>query len=107
MPDTDVFGAPTTREVTVRAPCLVWAGAGQEAGTAVDSHHSSGARHALQVPPHHVWLQGDNTRNSNDSRHYGPVPVALVRGRVCFRVWPLLEAGPVARHVASAPKTWM
>jgi hypothetical protein len=43
-----------------------------------------------------VWLQGDNTRNSNDSRHYGAVPVALLRGRVCFRVWPLREAGRIA-----------
>jgi hypothetical protein len=48
-----------------------------------------------QVPPHHVWLQGDNTRNSNDSRHYGAVPVAMLRGRVCYRVWPLREAGPI------------
>jgi signal peptidase I len=50
---------------------------------------------AAQVPPHHVWLQGDNTRNSNDSRHYGPVPLAMLRGRVCFRFWPLSRAGAI------------
>ncbi len=47
------------------------------------------------MPPHHVWLQGDNTRNSNDSRHYGAMPVAMLRGRVCYRVWPLSEVGPI------------
>jgi Signal peptidase, peptidase S26 len=34
-----------------------------------------------QVPAGHVWLQGDNTLNSTDSRHYGPVPYALLKGR--------------------------
>ena len=44
----------------------------------------------LQVPEGHVWLQGDNTLNSTDSRHYGPVPYALLKGRaiVRFRVRP-------------------
>lgn len=42
----------------------------------------------LTVPPGHVWLEGDNPDNSTDSRHYGPVPLALLRGRVGGRVWP-------------------
>ena len=50
---------------------------------------------AAQVPQHHVWLQGDNTRNSNDSRHYGPLPVSMLRGRVCYRIWPPREVGPI------------
>mmetsp|Transcript_11847 Transcript_11847/g.16059 ORF Transcript_11847/g.16059 Transcript_11847/m.16059 type:complete len:186 (-) Transcript_11847:48-605(-) len=40
----------------------------------------------VKVPPGHVWLQGDNAANSNDSRHYGPVPEALVKSRVFLRV---------------------
>lgn len=28
-----------------------------------------------------MWLQGDNGLNSTDSRHYGPVPYALLKGR--------------------------
>ncbi|XP_029901576.1 mitochondrial inner membrane protease subunit 1 [Myripristis murdjan] len=40
------------------------------------------------VPKGHVWLEGDNLRNSTDSRSYGPVPYALIRGRVCLKLWP-------------------
>lgn len=41
------------------------------------------------VPKGHVWLEGDNSSNSADSRVYGPVPQALIRSRVVCRVWPL------------------
>jgi signal peptidase I len=44
------------------------------------------------VPPGHVWLEGDNPQNSVDSRQYGPVPAALIRGRVCAKLWPLSQA---------------
>ncbi|XP_022047708.2 mitochondrial inner membrane protease subunit 1 isoform X1 [Acanthochromis polyacanthus] len=37
------------------------------------------------VPKGHVWLEGDNLRNSTDSRNYGPIPYALIRGRVCLK----------------------
>lgn len=40
----------------------------------------------FQVPKGHVWLEGDNLRNSSDSRSYGPIPYALIRGRVCLKV---------------------
>jgi len=67
----------------------------------------SGSR-AGKVPPHHVWLQGDNTHNSNDSRAYGPVPEALIHGRVFFRVWPPSSFGrenACARNQALTPLT--
>jgi signal peptidase I len=41
------------------------------------------------VPDGHVWLEGDNTLLSNDSRFYGPLPLALIRGRAIARIWPL------------------
>lgn len=47
----------------------------------------------ITVPKGHVWLEGDNSSQSTDSRHYGPVPVALVRGRARLRVWPPSQAG--------------
>lgn len=44
------------------------------------------------VPPGHVWLQGDNLTHSMDSRDYGPVPLALIKGKVFMQVWPRLKA---------------
>jgi inner membrane protease subunit 1 len=40
----------------------------------------------VRVPKGHVWLQGDNMSNSTDSRMYGPVPLAIVKGKVIARV---------------------
>ncbi|KAK0465376.1 signal peptidase I family protein [Desarmillaria tabescens] len=34
------------------------------------------------VPSGHVWLSGDNFSHSRDSRSYGPVPIALIQGKV-------------------------
>ncbi|KAG0149216.1 hypothetical protein CROQUDRAFT_669299 [Cronartium quercuum f. sp. fusiforme G11] len=42
----------------------------------------------LDVPPGHLWLEGDNQNVSVDSRVYGPVPLALVQGKILARVWP-------------------
>jgi inner membrane protease subunit 1 len=40
----------------------------------------------VRVPKGHVWLEGDNRTTSRDSREYGPVPIALLRGRVFAQV---------------------
>nr|CAD7400579.1 unnamed protein product [Timema poppensis] len=40
------------------------------------------------IPRGHVWLEGDNHRNSSDSRTFGPVPQGLIRGRALCKVWP-------------------
>ena len=45
----------------------------------------------LQVPAGHIWIQGDNLPASLDSRQYGPVPLALVRGRVVAQLYPRLR----------------
>jgi len=45
-------------------------------------------RQWVQVPVGNVWLEGDNPAISRDSRIYGPVPLAMIRGRVVARVWP-------------------
>ena len=42
----------------------------------------------IVVPPGQAWLLGDNRAASLDSRNYGPVPVALIQGRVAAVVWP-------------------
>jgi signal peptidase I len=43
----------------------------------------------IVIPDGCLWLEGDNPWNSSDSRTYGPVPAALIVGRVLCRVWPL------------------
>lgn len=62
-----------------------------------------GGELVVKVPKGHVWLQGDNANNSTDSRDYGPVPYALLKGKVFLKVWPPREAGWVRneswRHV--------
>ena len=40
----------------------------------------------MKVPKGHVWLQGDNIANSIDSRNYGAVPEATLKGRILARV---------------------
>lgn len=42
-----------------------------------------------KIPQGHCWLEGDNADLSEDSRSkYGPVPLALVEGRVIHVLWP-------------------
>lgn len=50
-----------------------------------------GAVERFEVPPGHVWLQGDNLAMSRDSREYGPVPLGLVKGRVVCQVLPAFK----------------
>jgi signal peptidase I len=37
-------------------------------------------RHEVVVPPHHVFVLGDNWWRSDDSRTLGPIPEARIRG---------------------------
>lgn len=46
---------------------------------------------AIVVPRGHVWIEGDNSENSSDSRFYGPIPQGLIRSRAVCRLWPLQD----------------
>ncbi len=41
------------------------------------------------VPAGHVYVLGDDSQDSYDSRFTGPLPLDHIRGRVLARVWPL------------------
>ncbi|CAH8548018.1 unnamed protein product [Schistosoma rodhaini] len=68
-------------------------GLGDDRVTFWDKNH--GEIIAKQVPGGHVWLEGDNTLQSLDSRSYGPVPVSHLEYKVFLRVWPLSHFGLV------------
>lgn len=47
-----------------------------------------GTQQFMSIPAGHVWIEGDNSPASHDSRAFGPVPAALIQGRVVATVWP-------------------
>ncbi|PMD46193.1 signal peptidase-like protein I [Hyaloscypha variabilis F] len=45
----------------------------------------------IQVPDGHCWVIGDNLPWSRDSRHFGPMPMGLIKGKVIAKVLPWSE----------------
>ena len=65
------------------------------------SQLSAASRDVVHVPRGQLWVEGDNAASSNDSNGFGCVAASLVEARVCFKLWPLSEAGPVERQELS------
>jgi signal peptidase I len=51
----------------------------------------------MTVPRGQIYILGDNRANSLDSRTFGSVPVARVRGKALFRFFPFNKFGTLAR----------
>ncbi|KAF8528777.1 peptidase S24/S26A/S26B/S26C, partial [Hysterangium stoloniferum] len=47
----------------------------------------------VTVPEGHIWVEGDERFHSEDSNHFGPVPLGLVDSKLMFLVWPLDRFG--------------
>jgi signal peptidase I len=45
------------------------------------------------VESDHVFVMGDNRRESKDSRSFGPIEESSIVGRVFVRIWPLTDLG--------------
>ena len=43
------------------------------------------------VPKDHIFVLGDNRKDSYDSRYFGFVPIENVVGKVNLRYWPIGE----------------
>lgn len=50
------------------------------------------------VPEGHGWFEGDAPFNSEDSNHFGPVPLALVDSKLTYVVWPPTRLGGITSH---------
>jgi signal peptidase I len=48
-----------------------------------------------KVPENHIFLIGDNTTNSHDSRDFGAIPLSDVIGKAYKIYWPLSRRGPI------------
>jgi len=53
----------------------------------------------IQVPEGHCWVIGDNLTVSRDSRHFGPLPLALIQGKVMAKVLPWAERAWIENNV--------
>jgi len=53
-----------------------------------DTPGKDGEGWMVQVPEGHCWVTGDNLEWSRDSRMFGPLPLALIRGKVLAKITP-------------------
>lgn len=54
-----------------------------------------GVGQPYKVPDNCVFLLGDNSANSKDSRFFGAVPKSDIIGRAYKIYWPLSRRGPI------------
>ena len=62
-----------------------------------DLHYTARGEHGvgrrLTIPPDHIYVLGDHSEESEDSRIFGPIPSSQVIGKVAYRVFPKATRG--------------
>ena len=53
-----------------------------------------GNKVTIKVPEGHIWIEGDNKKNSHDSRAFGPIPIGLVKGKLLMTIYPSFKRYP-------------
>ncbi|KIY73788.1 LexA/Signal peptidase [Cylindrobasidium torrendii FP15055 ss-10] len=49
----------------------------------------------VRVPDGHVWIEGDESFHSDDSRTFGPIAAGLISAKLLCIIWPLDRFGAV------------
>jgi len=52
----------------------------------------------VNIPQGHIWVEGDNKKNTVDSNEYGPVSKGLVYGVATRVIWPLSRRKVLQQH---------
>jgi signal peptidase I len=68
-----------------------WLPAGPQSYTGAldgDAHPIFDLPGPVKIPPDEYFVMGDNRKNSEDSRFFGPIPKSLIVGRAVAVVWP-------------------
>jgi signal peptidase I len=72
-----------------------WLPAGAQSYTGAldggDAHPEFDLPGPVKIPPDEYYVMGDNRRNSEDSRFFGPIPKSLIVGRAVAVVWPFSQ----------------
>ncbi|RWS14220.1 hypothetical protein B4U79_07920, partial [Dinothrombium tinctorium] len=53
----------------------------------------------IQIPKGHCWVEGDNTSQSLDSKHFGPVAIGLIHAQATHVLWPLQRWSKLSNEV--------
>lgn len=61
----------------------------QRENTSSDGEALQEWQRIITVPDNHVWLEADCPGLGLDSRHFGPIPIEWLQGRILGRLWPL------------------
>ncbi len=56
----------------------------------------------ITVPPDHYFMMGDNRDNSEDSRFWGPLPHAYVKGKAMIIYWSYEDSRPLVPETGPA-----